>query len=275
MQRLYSLFSPSNLSPPALLTIISSPLFPLPSRALPPGQSQNYFASQQILPLATTLTIGTKKETVGRFSTAPVTLFSDKTGQCGIELAFNVTFSFTLSPRASGGNGFAFVISAVPGFGGGAGVGYLGMDNRSMAVEFDTLENVAYGDMRRAGGGNMQHVGLNIGGSETSIAAVESPFLLNSGVFLSDRAVKPVQALLERRLSLSAVLQGTFKQQQQQQLQKAGVLMQGFYFGFVASTTSPPFQQLVIRSSNVNTGKNEQQRPAGEYGKNMPRGSGG
>ncbi|CAI7855108.1 unnamed protein product [Closterium sp. NIES-53] len=227
------------------------------------GQSQNYFASQQILPLATTLTIGTKKETVGRFSTAPVTLFSDKTGQCGIELAFNVTFSFTLSPRASGGNGFAFVISAVPGFGGGAGVGYLGMDNRSMAVEFDTLENVAYGDMRRAGGGNMQHVGLNIGGSETSIAAVESP------------AVKPVQALLERRLSLSAVLQGTFKQQQQQQLQKAGVLMQGFYFGFVASTTSPPFQQLVIRSSNVNTGKNEQQRPAGEYGKNMPRGSGG
>ncbi|CAI5502227.1 unnamed protein product, partial [Closterium sp. Naga37s-1] len=131
------------------------------------GKSQNYSTSQQILPPSTTLTVGTKPETVGRFTGAPVTLFANGTEKCGVELAFNATFSFTLSPHVSGGNGFAFVISATARVGGRAGVGYQGMDSRSVAVEFDTLDNK---------------------------------------VFLSDTAEKPVQPLLERRVLLCAVL---------------------------------------------------------------------
>ncbi|GJP54428.1 hypothetical protein CLOM_g13513, partial [Closterium sp. NIES-68] len=224
------------------------------------GQNKSYSTTQQILPPATMLTKGTQRETSGKFTTAPATLFVFEAGQavsrCGVQLAFHANFTFSLSPQSGrvGFNGFAFVVSAKDQVGVGSGVGYGGMDNQSMAIEFDTLQNKQHGDM------SGPHVGLNIRGQDKSIAAVRSPFPLSSRraytawvdyepgdpgtiqVFLGDTAEKPVEALLERRVALCEVLQ-------------AGAEQQAFFFGFVASTTVKPFQKHVILSSAMSTGK--------------------
>ncbi|CAI5462061.1 unnamed protein product [Closterium sp. Yama58-4] len=217
-------------------------------------------ASHTILPPATVLTKGTKKETTGVFTADPVTLFVYEAGQavsgCGVQLAFQVNFTFSLSAqsgRGVGHNGFAFVISATDRVGSGSGVGYGGMDNRSMAIEFDTLTNKEHGDIKG------QHVGLNIRGQDRSLAAVNLPFVLNNKkaytawvdyepgepgtiqVFLADTEVRPEQPLLERRLALCEVLQ-------------AGAEQTAYFFGFVASTTVKPLQMQVILKSAVHTG---------------------
>ncbi|CAI5495330.1 unnamed protein product [Closterium sp. Naga37s-1] len=220
---------------------------------------KNYSISQPVLLRASVLTKGTQRETRGTFITAPVTLFVYEAGQaalgCGLELAFHANFTFSLSPQSGrvGFNGFAFVVSATDRVGSSAGVGYGGMDLRSMAVEFDTLQNKEHGDM------SSPHVGLNIRGEDKSVAAVKSPFPLSSRkaytawvdyepgdpgtiqVFLADSQEKPQQAVLERRLALCEVLQGAAEQP-------------AFFFGFVASTTVKPFQRHVILESTVDTG---------------------
>ncbi|CAI5510764.1 unnamed protein product, partial [Closterium sp. Naga37s-1] len=229
-------------------------------------QNRNYSSSQLVLPPVSVLTKGTQRETRGNFTTAPVTLFVYEAWQglsgCGLQLAFHANFTFSLSPQSGrvGFNGFAFVISATDRVGSGAGVGYGGMDKRSVAVEFDTGQDKQHGDMRS------QHVGLNIRGEDKSLAAVPSPFPLSSKrsytawvdyepgdpgtiqVFLDDSKEKPQQALLERRLALCEVLQG-------------GPEQHAFFFGFVASTTVKPFQKHVILESTVDTGLPASPRP--------------
>ncbi|CAI5485771.1 unnamed protein product [Closterium sp. Naga37s-1] len=148
------------------------------------------------------LTKGTLKEMGGKFTTTPVTLFVYEAGQAvsgrGVQLAFQVNFTFTLAP--------------------------------SIAVEFNTLRDKQQGDMR------LQHVGLNIQGQARSVAAVKAPFSFNNKkpytarvdydprdpgtihVFLAATEVKPELPLLERRLALCEVLQ-------------AGAEQQKFFFG--------------------------------------------
>ncbi|CAI5936543.1 unnamed protein product [Closterium sp. NIES-65] len=221
-------------------------------------QDRNYSTNQPVLPPASVLTKGTQRKTSGNFTAAPVTLFVYRAGQalsgCGLELAFHANFTFSLLPRSGrvGFNGFAFVVSATDRVGSGAGVGYGGMDMRSMAIEFDTLQNKEHGDM------SSQHVGLNIRGEDKSLAAVRSPFPLSNRkaytawvdyepgdpgtiqVFLAASQEKPQQAVLERRLALCEVLQGAAERP-------------AFFFGFVASTTVKPFQRHVILDSTVVT----------------------
>ncbi|CAI5502209.1 unnamed protein product [Closterium sp. Naga37s-1] len=204
------------------------------------------------------LTKGTQKETGGKFTTAPVPLFVYGAGQavsgCGVQLAFQANFTFSLAPQSgrAGNNGFAFVVSATDRVGNGSGVGYGGMDSRSMAVEFDTMQDKQHGDM------SSPHVGLNIQGQVQSIAAVKSPFELTNRkaytawvdyepgepgtiqVFLAATELKPEQPLLARRLALCEVLQ-------------AGAEQRAFFFGFVASTTVKPFQMHLILKSGVHT----------------------
>ncbi|GJP75339.1 hypothetical protein CLOP_g5790 [Closterium sp. NIES-67] len=221
------------------------------------GWNRSLPISGPILSPFTLLTKGTQRETAGIFMAKPVTLFAYPGGPslgCGVELAFSVNFTFALVPQAGtvGSNGFAFVIAAKAKVGKPDGVGYGGVGSRSIAVEFDTFQNVKHRDMSK------QHVGLNINGSDESLVAVESPFTLtdsniytawvdyepgNRGtiqVFLGDSKEKPEEPLLQRELSLCAVLQ-------------AGVQQQAFFFGFVASTTVQPFQKHVIVYSNVQT----------------------
>ncbi|CAI5514486.1 unnamed protein product [Closterium sp. Naga37s-1] len=222
------------------------------------GQNRSYSSSRTVLPPASVLTKGTQRETRGNFTTAPVTLFVFEAGQglsgCGLQLAFHANFTFSLSPQSGrvGFNGFAFVVSATDRVGRGTGVGYGGMDMRSVAVEFDTRQDKQHGDM------SSQHVGLNIRGEDKSLAAVPSPFPLSSKkaytawvdyepgdpgtiqVFLADSKEKPREAVLERRLALCEVLQG-------------GPDQHAFFFGFVASTTVKPFQKHVILESTVDT----------------------
>ncbi|CAI7819074.1 unnamed protein product [Closterium sp. NIES-54] len=103
----------------------------------------------------------------------------------------------------------------------GGGVGYAGMDARSVAVEFDTFTDAAHGDLPG------HHVGLNTDGTATSIKAVRAPFHLNGriaytawidykpgspgtlSVYLTRDDVKPDVPLLESPLSLCDVLQPT------------------------------------------------------------------
>ncbi|CAI5990869.1 unnamed protein product [Closterium sp. NIES-64] len=199
---------------------------------VPQGQNRSYSSSQPILLPASVLTKGTQQETRGSFTAAPMTLFVYEAGQaalgCGLELAFHANFTFSLSPQSGrvGSKGFAFVVSATDHVGSGGGVGYGGMNKRSVVVEFDTRQDKQHGDM------SSQHVGLNIRGEDKSIAAV----------FLADSQEKPQQALLERRLALCEVLQGAAEQP-------------AFFFGFVTSTTVKPFKRHVILESAVDTGK--------------------
>ncbi|CAI7934640.1 unnamed protein product, partial [Closterium sp. NIES-54] len=244
---------------------------------------------KEILPSATVLTTGTKKEARGRFMEQPVTLFVYDQGRedpgCGFELGFNVNFTFSLSPKGKAvSNGFAFVVSATSTVGSSDGVGYGGMDPRSMAIEFDVLQNIQHLDMKE------QHVGLNTYGQDISIAAVKSPFPLANKqaytawvdyqpgdpgtiqVFLAKetvvtragkragkrivkrvvkRAQKSMRPLLERRLSLCDVLQPGPPQEDAQADYDGPQAQQAFYFGFVASTTVPPFMSHAIVNSFV------------------------
>ncbi|CAI5498704.1 unnamed protein product [Closterium sp. Naga37s-1] len=179
---------------------------------------------------------------------------------CGFELAFSVNFTFALSPKGKEiSNGFAFVVSATNTVGSDVGVGYGGMDTRSMAVEFDMLQNKPQDTIQ------VPHVGVNIQGQEKSVAAVKSPFPLANKkpytawvdyvpgdpgfvrVFLATTAVKPMKPLIETRLSLCAVLKPGPSQAVPEQ-------PRAFYIGFLASTTVKPFMIHTITSSYLRTG---------------------
>ncbi|CAI5996514.1 unnamed protein product [Closterium sp. NIES-65] len=212
----------------------------------------------------TFLTKGVVAATAGVFTADTLTLFSYRTVStgCGTDLPFRVEFTFFMlptSPTYKGANGLAFVISATNAAGTdgeGGGVGYAGMDARSIAVEFDTFTDAAHGDMQG------DHVGINSRGSATSIKAVRSPFRLNNqkaytawidykpgspggpgtlSVYLAGDDVKPDVPLLESPLSLCDVLQPT-------------PANRFFYFGFVASSVAPFQQQHAILVSFVETG---------------------
>ncbi|CAI5992092.1 unnamed protein product [Closterium sp. NIES-65] len=186
---------------------------------------------------------------------------------CGTELAFNVNFTFSLSPKPgkAGANGFAFVISAKnrPGNSSSGGVGYGGMESRSMAIEFDTFQDPKNGDP------DYQHIGLNVQGRDVSFATAKAPFVLNDRkeytawvdyvpgdpgtiqVFLANSTAKPGAAVLERRFSLCEVLQpGPPQVEQGEEAQ-----VQAYYVGFVASTTVAPFQKHVVLDSWVHAGE--------------------
>ncbi|CAI5498699.1 unnamed protein product [Closterium sp. Naga37s-1] len=111
--------------------------------------SQSVLASpldKAILQPSTVLMAGVKAEAKGMFTSDPVPLFVYENGRedpgCGFELAFSVNFTFALSPKAkAASNGFAFVVSATKTVGSSVDVGFGGMDERSMAIEFDVLQN--------------------------------------------------------------------------------------------------------------------------------------
>ncbi|CAI5458526.1 unnamed protein product [Closterium sp. Yama58-4] len=128
-----------------------------------------------------------------------------------------------------------------------------------MAIEFDVLQTKTHDDMKD------QHVGLNIQGHDKSITTVKSPFPLANKqaytawvdyapgdpgtvqVFLAKTTVKPEKPLLDRRLSLCAVLKPGPPQPQGEGMQQQP---RAFYFGFVASTTVKPFMvQSILRSA--------------------------
>ncbi|CAI5499511.1 unnamed protein product [Closterium sp. Naga37s-1] len=127
----------------------------------------------------------------------PLFSFALKAGACGRPLAFTVYFSFSILKPATArraaataagdaGDGFAFVIAASDaatggssgssdGSGGGYSLGYAGMDERIIAVEFDTARSTDANDP------NKNHVGVSVRGNTSSIATAKAPFTLNDG----------------------------------------------------------------------------------------------
>ncbi|CAI7812929.1 unnamed protein product, partial [Closterium sp. NIES-53] len=224
------------------------------------------------------------------FFQLPVSLFSFalKAGACGRPFAFTVYFSFSiLKPAAANaaaetGEGFAFVIAASDtvtggssgssdGSGGGGSLGYAGMDERSIAVEFDTAKSTNANDP------DNNHVGLSVKGKTSSIATATAPLTLNDNapkhawivfnpspssssstsstsgasssargtgslqVFLSAKASpQPSKAVLSVQVSLCQYLKPT--------KQEASFLM-----GFTASASDSP-QQHSILAWTINAG---------------------
>ncbi|CAI6005594.1 unnamed protein product, partial [Closterium sp. NIES-65] len=189
------------------------------------------------------------------FLVSRVRLFSYavKNHSCGREVALKLSFSFSIAP-ATGSNGvgkggLAFVIvatDAVPG-GDGSTLGYSGMDERSLAVEFDTFKDASSGDP-----GN-SHVGINVGGSVVSISTATVPGL-NTGstkhawieyspgkggllaVYVGSAATRPAKPALTRRVSLCDVLRPTFEEAT-------------FVVGFTAASSDPPQKHTVLQWS--------------------------
>ncbi|CAI7744685.1 unnamed protein product [Closterium sp. NIES-54] len=176
-----------------------------------------------------------------------------KNHSCGREIALKLSFSFSIAP-ATGSNGvgkggLAFVLTAtdsVPG-GDGSTVGYAGMDERSLVVEFDTFQDASSGDPSNS------HVGFNIGGSVISIATAAVPEL-NTGstkyawieyspvkggllsVYVASAATRPAKPVLTRRVSLCDVLKPTFEEAT-------------FVLGFTAASSDPPKEHTVLQWS--------------------------
>ncbi|CAI5977954.1 unnamed protein product, partial [Closterium sp. NIES-65] len=226
------------------------------------------------------------------FYKIPVALFSFslKAGSCGRPFAFTVYFSFsilkptTANAGSEAGDGFAFVIAASDtltggssgssdGSGGSGSLGYAGMDERSIAVEFDTSKSTDANDP------DSNHVGLSVKGKTTSIATAKPALTLNDGipkhawvvfdpspssssssssasgastattkgtgllqVFLSTSASPhPSKAVLSVQVSLCQYLKPT-KQED------------SFLMGFSASTLASP-QQHSILAWNINAGQ--------------------
>ncbi|CAI5484690.1 unnamed protein product [Closterium sp. Yama58-4] len=152
------------------------------------------------------------------------------------------------------------------GSGGGGSLGYAGMGERSIAVEFDTAKNTDANDP------DSNHVGLRVSGKTTSIATAKAPVTLNDGkpkhawvifdptrssssssssgsphgtgllqVFLSASASpRPSKATLSVQVSLCRYLKPS-KQEA------------SFLVGFTASSSDSP-QQHSILTWNINAG---------------------
>jgi hypothetical protein len=92
--------------------------------------------------------------------------------------SFSTSFKFHFTDQQNtGADGIVFVVQTVSNTAGGSGggIGYAGLTN-SVGVEFDNWNNGG-GD-----GNNGNHVGINLGGSVTSVARNDSPgFTLDSG----------------------------------------------------------------------------------------------
>jgi hypothetical protein len=149
------------------------------------------------------------------FSVTPISL--------GLNASFSTFFSFEILDRGgadagdSGADGLTFTVqtnaSTVGGIGGG--LGYEGVPN-SLAVEFDTYDNA------EPGGSN--HVGINTGGSITSLQStmlLASPFdngspwyawvdyngaISSLEVRWSQTSARPAASMLTRTLDLPAAL---------------------------------------------------------------------
>ncbi|CAI6000959.1 unnamed protein product [Closterium sp. NIES-65] len=175
---------------------------------------------------------------------------SNTTAACGGRGLVNFTFALMPQPGFTAPSSFAFVIAAKAKAGAAARVGYGGAGSGSIAVVFNM-------------DGSNQQVGLSINGGEEPLVSEPSTFTLTDGyaykvwvdyepgdpgtegrirVFLAGADGKPVEPLLQERLSLCAVLQG-------------GVKQQAFSFGFTVSTAVMPFQLHGILFSSVQTGK--------------------
>jgi hypothetical protein len=136
--------------------------------------------------------------------------------------SFSAYFSFKMSNPVChiglGGDGLAFVIQ--PGLiteqASGAGIGYDKLGS-SLAIEFDTFMNQSRGDR------NNNHVGINLKGSNNSVAQELAPFILNDGsvyhvwvdyngaeqlleVRLAQSDARPEAALLSYTVELEPVL---------------------------------------------------------------------
>ncbi|CAI5973993.1 unnamed protein product [Closterium sp. NIES-64] len=189
------------------------------------------------------------------FLVSRVRLFSYavKNHSCGREVALKLSFSFSIAP-ATGSNGvgkggFSFVIAArneVPG-GDGSTLGYAGMNERSVAVEFDTFKDASSSDP------DSSHVGINVGGSVISVTTAAVPGL-NTGstkyawidyspgkngllsVYVGSAATRPAKPVLKRSVSLCGVLKPTFEEAT-------------FVVGFTAASSDPPQQHTVLQWS--------------------------
>ncbi|CAI5484438.1 unnamed protein product, partial [Closterium sp. Yama58-4] len=163
------------------------------------------------------------------FLAARVPLFSYQLigDSCGRQLAFSSSFSFTLTRSAAAGSeGFACVVAfdaTPPTTPVAGGMGYAGMGARSVAVEFDTSMDAGNSDP------DSNHVGINTGGSVTSVITAKPSTPLNDGkpkhvwikydpsssgslrIFLSSQASpRPTTPLLSARISLSWTLSTYF-----------------------------------------------------------------
>ncbi|GJP80179.1 hypothetical protein CLOP_g10400, partial [Closterium sp. NIES-67] len=191
------------------------------------------------------------------FSEAPLKLFSYDTmgGSCGREFYFKASFSFMMIPKTAGkaGNGLAFVVSASSTIANSSsGVGYAGMDQHSMAVEFDTWLDKQDSDT------SANHVGVNLGGSPKSSKSANVSDDLNDGrmysawveytpgefeslkVFASPSYAQPAEPLLSMSVSLCDVLLPSRTKN-------------SFYFGFVAASTVNA-QEHLVATTTIETG---------------------
>ncbi|CAI5465050.1 unnamed protein product [Closterium sp. Yama58-4] len=189
------------------------------------------------------------------FLVSRVRLFSYtvKNHSCGRDIALKLSFSFSLAPATTsngvGKGGLTFVIAAadaVPG-GDGSTLGYSGMSERSIAVEFDTFQDASSSDP------DSSHVGINVGGSVVSISTAAVPGL-NTGstkytwidyspmkggllsVYVASAASRPAKPTLKRSVSLCDVLKPTFEQAT-------------FVVGFTAASSDPPQKHTVLQWS--------------------------
>ncbi|CAI6005622.1 unnamed protein product [Closterium sp. NIES-65] len=160
------------------------------------------------------------------FLVSRVRLFSYavKNHSRGREIAFKLSFSFSIAPATDssgvGKGGLAFVITATEVVFGGDGstLGYVGMDERSLAVEFDTFQDASGGDPSNS------HVGINVGKGG----------LLS--VYVGTAATRPAKPALTRSVSLCDVLKPTFEEAT-------------FMVGFTAASSDPPQQHTVLQWS--------------------------
>ncbi|CAI5534765.1 unnamed protein product [Closterium sp. Naga37s-1] len=204
------------------------------------GKSYPRFAT--LIQAMVTLTNPTAPSRGTFFPKTPLKLFSFNTVRdgCGLEFYFKASFSFIMIPKfgRKGGNGLAFVVSATSKVATGvtSGVGYAGMDRRSMAVEFDTWQDKENRDT------SANHVGINLKGGPFSNVTANVSTPLNNGrmyfawveyfpaeaeslkVFLASAfSARPDEPVLSMNLSLCDVLKPTRA-------------LSSFYFGFVAAT---------------------------------------
>ncbi|CAI7733673.1 unnamed protein product [Closterium sp. NIES-54] len=211
----------SSSAPPVALstTLLSSSL---------PAATVSGAATVSATTGAITLTTLALNEWGAALLTAPTRLFSyglRKSG-CGRPFAFSASFAFQSTPEAGkkSAGGVAFVIAATDTAATGdvTGLGYSGLGQRSVAVEFDGFQDKALTikDM------SANHVGVNLNGNPMSVAAITSPLVAGDGkvkfawidyvplsdaagtlsVFVAATAVKPAKAVLSAALSLCSVL---------------------------------------------------------------------